>query len=251
MDPPIRSVGIRTNDVDITVGLLLHHPLVAKYVQGIVCKDGTISAWIKDKVDQDHGSCPCPNIIILDAGTTRLGLGEYISPLKLAFPTARTLVLGQSAPDDAICDLLSMGVDGFVSYDDIENELIPAVRKLSEGHLAVSSRVLELFVLNRSSRGKIRPKATFTRQETLALRLLTQKMSNKEIAFALKITERTVKFHLANIFSKLGVNDRGAAANAALCVGVLADNDAGQSLTGRSEIPLRHYPATARLLRSE
>jgi DNA-binding NarL/FixJ family response regulator len=250
MDPPIQS-GVRTNDADITVGLLLHHPLVAKYVQGILCKDGTISAWIRDKADQDHGSCPCPDIIILDSGATRLGLGEYISPLKLSLPTARTLALGQSAPDGAICDLLSMGVDGFVSYDDIENELVPAVRKLSEGHLAVSSRVLELFVLNRTLRGTSRPKAIFTRQETLALRLLTQKMSNKEMAFALKITERTVKFHLANIFSKLGVNDRGAAATAAQCIGVLADKDAGPSLTGGSEIPVRHHPGAARLLRSE
>ena len=48
----------------------------------------------------------------------------------------------------------------------------------------------------------------FTERETEVLRLLQQGLSNKQIAMALGITERTVEFHLSNIFTKLGVNSR-------------------------------------------
>jgi DNA-binding NarL/FixJ family response regulator len=48
----------------------------------------------------------------------------------------------------------------------------------------------------------------FTQREKLVVDLLQHRLSNKEIGTVLKISERTVRFHLANIFSKLGVNDR-------------------------------------------
>jgi len=79
----------------------------------------------------------------------------------------------------------------------------------------VSPEMLEKFALYASKLvvSKTGTRPLFSSRQKVTLNLLQRRMSNKEIAGALRISERTVKFHLANIFSKLGVNDRHSAVN--------------------------------------
>ncbi|MBL3347017.1 response regulator transcription factor, partial [Klebsiella pneumoniae] len=64
-------------------------------------------------------------------------------------------------------------------------------------------------------------KEQLTRTETNILGMLVGGMSNKEIAFALDISENTVKSHLKNIFNKLGVSDRVTAVTTAIRRGLV------------------------------
>ncbi len=57
--------------------------------------------------------------------------------------------------------------------------------------------------------------------ETSILRMIVGGMSNKEIAFALDITENTVKTHVKNIFEKIGVSDRTSASTLAIKRGLV------------------------------
>jgi LuxR family maltose regulon positive regulatory protein len=67
----------------------------------------------------------------------------------------------------------------------------------------------------------VRPRAQFSGKETQVLMLLCRGQSNKAIALALDVSENTVKFHLKQIFQKLGVENRAAAISAALRQGLL------------------------------
>ena len=116
-------------------------------------------------------------------------------------------------PVDKLCQLLFLGVHGYVSYEEIEEKLILAIETVSQDRLWVAPDVLDRFayeVSNLSLRQGQKQQA-FTDRERLVLDLLQRPLSNKEIGAALEITERTVRFHLVNIFAKMGVHDRHSA----------------------------------------
>jgi len=97
--------------------------------------------------------------------------------------------------------------------------ILPIVQRM-EGSLpaAVSTAITQL-------RGwqahPVRPRAQFSSKESQVLALLASGQSNKAIARALDISENTVKFHLKQIFQKLGVENRAAAISAALQQGLI------------------------------
>ena len=68
-----------------------------------------------------------------------------------------------------------------------------------------------------------------TERETEVLRLLAQGQSNKQIARSLHITDKTVKTHVSNILSKLGVQSRTQATLYAVRIGLVSMNTAGQA----------------------
>jgi two-component system NarL family response regulator len=65
------------------------------------------------------------------------------------------------------------------------------------------------------------PRSELTPREMEVLKLIVKGMTNKEIAAALDITEGTVKIHINNVLSKLGVSDRTKAATTALQRGII------------------------------
>jgi len=97
--------------------------------------------------------------------------------------------------------------------------ILPIIQRMEGGlSVAVSTAMTQL-------RGwqahPVRPRAQFSGKETQVLVLLCRGQSNKAIALALDISENTVKFHLKQIFQKLGVENRAAAISAALRQGLL------------------------------
>jgi LuxR family maltose regulon positive regulatory protein len=97
--------------------------------------------------------------------------------------------------------------------------ILPIIQRMEGGlPVAVSTAMTQL-------RGwqahPVRPRAQFSGKETQVLMLLCRGQSNKAIALALDVSENTVKFHLKQIFQKLGVENRAAAISAALRQGLL------------------------------
>lgn len=116
-----------------------------------------------------------------------------------------------------MCRLLFLGVHGFIAYEDIGADLCRAVRSLVEGHFWVAREVLEQFAgyVSGIPRLRLAGEGALSRREQSVLGLLERRMSDKEIAAAIAITARTVRFHVQSIFSKLGVHDRYAVAELA------------------------------------
>jgi DNA-binding NarL/FixJ family response regulator len=156
-------------------------------------------------------------VFLLDAATLPTALSKYLRALRLRFPRAPTLVLDAPQPREELCRLLLLGIQGFLAYSEVEEQLLPAVHAVADGRLWVAPIVLEEFARFSAqlSRARAMKGVPLTRKQKRILDLVQRRLSNKEIASILNISESTVKFHLGNIFLKLGVRDRQTIHNAA------------------------------------
>lgn len=129
-------------------------------------------------------------------------------------PNAKIIILASRAGDGEITKALKQGALGYVLKDIQPTELIKAIRTVGNGKKYIPSDVAEVLTEHLGEE-------ELTPTEQIVLRMLVGAMSNKEIAFALDISENTVKTHLKNIFDKLGVSDRTAATTTAIRRGLV------------------------------
>jgi DNA-binding NarL/FixJ family response regulator len=129
-------------------------------------------------------------------------------------PKAKIIMLADHAGDAEISRALKKGAVGYITKDVAPHDLVDAIRKVAAGRKYIPEDLAQLLSENLGQE-------ELTPTESNILRMIVGGMSNKEIAFALDISENTVKTHNQNIFSKIGVNDRTSAAAAAIKRGLV------------------------------
>ena len=116
--------------------------------------------------------------------------------------------------DDYVFGALEAGAAGFLLKGADEDTLVDAIRSVAAGEgtldQKITRRVLSEFAGRRSSPGRHVDAVaeTLTGREVDILRLLTEGLSNQEIAARLFIEASTVKYHLAGLLAKIGARDR-------------------------------------------
>lgn len=153
-------------------------------------------------------------VLAFDAQILSSARWKYIHSLRNRFPGAKLLVLGKELPQ---AFQLLRGIDGFLLYGEVKEKLEPALRALCAGHMWLPREVLERLaqLAAEAPHPKESTDETFTAREKDVIALLKEGFSNKEIANSLGICERTTKFHLENIYDKVGTHDRRSAAKIA------------------------------------
>jgi DNA-binding NarL/FixJ family response regulator len=131
-----------------------------------------------------------------------------------ADPAARIIVIADHAGDAEIANTLKIGAKGYLSKDTSSSQLLTAIRAVAAGRRFIPENVAEKL-------GEHVGSEELTQAELNILRMLVGGMSNKEIAFALDVSENTVKSHLRNIFGKLAVSDRVTAVTTAIRRGLV------------------------------
>jgi DNA-binding NarL/FixJ family response regulator len=129
-------------------------------------------------------------------------------------PKAKIIVLAEHAGDAEITRALKRGALGYICKDVEPEELINAVETVAKGKKFIPSNIAGILSENIGQED-------LTRTEENVLRMIVGGMSNKEIAFALDVSENTVKTHVKNIFDKIGVSDRTSAATTAIKRGLV------------------------------
>jgi DNA-binding NarL/FixJ family response regulator len=124
--------------------------------------------------------------------------------------------------DERILNALKSGARGYLLKGVPRQEIFHAIRTVSQGgslfQPVVTSRLLEHI----RSEGVPQPThAKLTGREREILLLVARGQSNKQIALALAITERTVKFHVSKILRKLDASNRAEAVQKALTAGLI------------------------------
>ena len=127
---------------------------------------------------------------------------------------AKIIVLADHAGDAEISKALKKGALGYICKDVSTDELIKAVRIVGAGRKYIPSDIAAVLSENIGQE-------ELTNSEQKILQMIVGGMSNKEIAFALDISENTVKTHVKNIFDKIGVSDRTSAATLAIRRGLV------------------------------
>lgn len=160
------------------------------------------------------GHCQ-PDVCLLDLSMPEMDGLETLRQIRKAQPKARVLILTSSpSPDDAD-RAIAAGACGYVVKNVEHDAILEALRAVHEGQVGLRRGVATAPVVAAPAGGLLSPR------ELEVLRLLRDGSGTTEIANALGITSRTVKFHVAAILEKLGADDRMGAIVKAFDLGLL------------------------------
>jgi DNA-binding NarL/FixJ family response regulator len=160
-----------------------------------------------------------PDIILMDLSLPPPGGIETTQRIKRELPSAGIIVLAVNEDEDALFDAIKAGAAAFILKDVSPDDLVAIIRRVAAGEYlindkvfakpAVASRVLkefrELAIYGQEAAPIFAP---LSPREVEILDNIAQGMTNKQVAYALSISEQTVKNHMSSILRKLSVNDR-------------------------------------------
>lgn len=166
-----------------------------------------------------------PDVVLLDLRMPGMSGIEVLEGLGGEKQLPPTIILTTFDDDDLVLAGIRAGARGYLLKDVSLEELVGAIRTVADGgslvRPAVTTRVVKgLERLHPEFSSLDRPDP-LTERETEILRLMAGGYSNKEIANSLSVAEGTVKNHVSNILSKLGVRDRTRAVLKALELGIV------------------------------
>jgi len=149
-----------------------------------------------------------PDVVLLDLEMPELDGVETLKALRQASTEVKAIVFTAFDTDERILSAVQAGAQGYLLKGAPREELFKAIRVVHAG-----GSLLQPFVasklLRQVSEAEAKPKVdALTPRELEVLGLLAQGLQNKEIAVELVISERTVKFHVSSIMSKLGAGNR-------------------------------------------
>jgi two-component system NarL family response regulator len=153
-----------------------------------------------------------PDVALLDLRMPVMSGLEAAAAIRSEFPKAKLIALTTYGGDEDVRRALAAGVRAYLMKDVQSEELVKAIRLVNEGETYLGTGV------NAPSPGELRG---LSPREVQILELIVRGLLNKQIAYSLDISEYTVKNHVKNILSKLGVQDRTQAATAAIQRGIV------------------------------
>jgi DNA-binding NarL/FixJ family response regulator len=155
-----------------------------------------------------------PDIALLDLRMPGMTGTEAAAAIRKEFPEARIIALTTYGGDEDIRRALAAGVKAYLTKDVLHDELLKAIRAVHAGQTYLPAGVAAALAAQM-------PRPDLSAREVQVLELIVRGLANKQIAYSLSIAEHTVKNHVKNILSKLGVQDRTQAATAAIQRGIV------------------------------
>lgn len=167
-----------------------------------------------------------PDVVLIDISMPRMDGVEATRAIKREHPHMGIVALTMYEEEQYIYDMIRAGATGYLLKDTDSSELTKAIRAIYRGESlinpSVASKILSEFSQLSEGKGRrVRADHDLTERELSVIRLLAEGKTNKEIANALNLSEKTVKNHVRNIFHKLHAYDRTHAAMLALRKGLI------------------------------
>jgi len=226
------SDASRKQSTRTTIVLADDHPLLRKALRDLLEKD-TAFEIVGEASDGEEAvnlaADIMPDVVIMDISMPNLDGLQATQQIKARCPNVAVLVLTVHTDDECILDILKAGAAGYLVKSAFGDEVIHAVRAVATGDMVLSPAIGQR-LLKQAARFPTRPVhleagEKLSARELEVLKLTARGLSNKDVASSLGIKLRTVKGHLADIFSKLRVASRTEAVIAGLQAGFLSLDD--------------------------
>lgn len=153
-----------------------------------------------------------PDIVLLDLVMPGGGGVETIRRLRANGARPRVIVLTSFAGDDQVIEAVRAGAAGYLLKDVAPPELEAAIHKVHSGGEMLDPHVVGALMAEVAKGGPPPGVEELTARERQVLVQLARGLSNRDLAAALFVSEKTIKTHVSNILAKLRVADRTQAA---------------------------------------
>ena len=154
------------------------------------------------------------DVLLLDINMPDMNGLKVLQKLREQKKNVRVLILTIHNEIEYLVKAVEIGVDGYVLKDSNSSVLKKAIYNVYNGETFIQPELAPLLKikLDERSTNSNNVNDLLTKREIEVLELLAEGLFNKEIAFNLAISEKTVKNHVSNIFRKINVSDRTQAA---------------------------------------
>ena len=166
-----------------------------------------------------------PQVVLMDIRMPKMNGVERTKLIKEFCPDAIVLILTTFDDEEYIIEALNNGAAGYILKDIEGDNLIKAIADAYNGSFILPSKIalklaarisknssLEKEAADKSKENKVLSSLNLSEKELELAKMLSEGFTNKQIASAMYISEGTVKNYVSNIYSKIGISDRTAAA---------------------------------------
>ncbi len=200
----------------MAIQLIGSHPVLTQAVNEVLSRLADPSVrYLPPALNEAEAKGPSSSrrLFLLDACSLKEDLGPLASRVRAHSPGSKFIALlpPGNGSDAEKLRLFYWGIDGFVELHEAwQVELPHAIRSVLDGQFWVPPEVLAAYVkqVRALLSAQRLPGHSLTAREIQVLQLLMRRLKNREISSALKISDRTVKFHVSNILTKLNLDDR-------------------------------------------
>ena len=155
-----------------------------------------------------------PDVVLMDLVMPGMDGVSATSAIRKSCPNTQVIILTSYNEEERVQAALKAGAIGYLLKDVLADQLVSAIRGANSGVLSLTSNLAKALI--HASREPLVANPNLTASEKEVLVLMIEGLSNPEIAKRLSISISTVRFHVSNILSKMGVLSRTAAVSAAV-----------------------------------
>jgi len=155
-----------------------------------------------------------PDVVLMDILMPNMDGPTATEHIRAAFPDIQVIALTSFAEEDLVQRALQAGAISYILKDVHSDKLAQAVREAHQGHGMIDSAAAQVLV--KAAQEPPSQDYDLTERERQVLALMAEGKTNQEIAEELTLSVGTVRFHVSNILSKLGVSNRTEAVSLAL-----------------------------------
>ena len=149
-----------------------------------------------------------PDVAVLDVSMPRMTGLQAAREIRSHVPDTRVLLLSMHDDERYFLEGLEAGAAGYVLKRAADTDLIGAVRTVACGRTFLSDEAQRTLMDEWLEGGRSEPDDPLTPRELEVVKLIAEAYTNRQIAETLKLSEKTIESHRANVFAKLGMRDR-------------------------------------------
>ena len=160
-----------------------------------------------------------PDVVLMDMVMPDMDGAAATRIIRQQFPQVQVIALTSFKEGDLVKNALEAGAIGYLLKDVSAEELVQAIRAAHAGRATLSPEAAQSLV--ESANQPVAPGLDLTERELEVLALMVEGLNNTQIAGRLTVSSSTIKSHVSNILSKLGVASRTEAVTLALRKGIV------------------------------